>query len=358
MNNLRASVVTFVLMAVLTNYATSQSDSASTRNVNFLGLPTIGYSQSYGLQLGAIGMLTFNVDKTDTLSPPSSLNLMGFYTTNKTWFGLLSQRLYFNQNNWRITWAAGTGDNNFQFYSDEIPGSGGVYIDYATTSLFGFVSASRRVYDQLYIGLSYSASSLNTTFYLEEIIGSNPDTLKTLASTGIPITYDSRDNIFNPTRGYNINLRSTFYRKWMGSDLDFSSLSFNANYYLRLNDNAILASRITAYTGLGDIPFEGQRVVGGTDLRGYSKGKHRGNKIYSAQSEYRHSFNSRTGFVAFAGLAASFNSGDENNNSGILPGIGAGFRYLAIRERSINIGIDAAAGIGDWGVYFRIGEAF
>jgi hypothetical protein len=47
-----------------------------------------------------------------------------------------------------------------------------------------------------------------------------------------------------------------------------------------------------------------------------------------------------------------------DNYSGLLPSAGAGIRFKAIPSRNINIGIDAAIGKEDWGIYFRIGEAF
>ena len=45
-------------------------------------------------------------------------------------------------------------------------------------------------------------------------------------------------------------------------------------------------------------------------------------------------------------------------NAEILPGGGVGVRYMMIPKERINIGIDVAAGKGDWGLYFRIGESF
>ena len=38
--------------------------------------------------------------------------------------------------------------------------------------------------------------------------------------------------------------------------------------------------------------------------------------------------------------------------------IGAGIRFTAFEENHMNVGIDIAAGQNDWGIYFRIGEAF
>ena len=41
-----------------------------------------------------------------------------------------------------------------------------------------------------------------------------------------------------------------------------------------------------------------------------------------------------------------------------LPGGGVGIRYMTIPKVRINVGMDFALGKDDWGIYFRIGEAF
>lgn len=348
-------IILFLSISVLF----AESDTTQTKRVRFTGIPTIGYSQSFGLQIGAIGMMLFNINQVDTISPPSSLNLIGFYTTNKSWFGIVFQRLYFNEDNWRIVWGLGVGDINFQVYSEEVPGAGSTFIDYTTSTSFGFAMVSRRVYDKFYAGLMLGANKINTEFYLENIIGYNPDSLKQLVGWGIPLTYDTRDNQFNPSKGFNIKFRTNFNQKWMGSDLAFSNLTLEFNHYNQITSNGLLASRATMYTGLGEVPFEGQRVIGRGDIRGYTNGKYRGDQVYAAQVEYRHSFKKRFGFVAFFGLAGAVNDHSEGSKwSGLLPGGGIGLRYMAIKEYKINIGIDAALGKGDHGVYFRLGEAF
>ncbi|MFD2601999.1 hypothetical protein [Flavobacterium suzhouense] len=42
----------------------------------------------------------------------------------------------------------------------------------------------------------------------------------------------------------------------------------------------------------------------------------------------------------------------------MYPGIGAGYRYRVFKGMKFNVGLDGAVGKDDWGVYFRIGEAF
>ncbi len=69
-------------------------------------------------------------------------------------------------------------------------------------------------------------------------------------------------------------------------------------------------------------------------------------------------FYKKWGMVAFGGLGIATDDFEGNNYSGILPSIGTGIRFKAIKSRNINIGVDIAKGKDDWGLYFRIGEAF
>ena len=76
------------------------------------------------------------------------------------------------------------------------------------------------------------------------------------------------------------------------------------------------------------------------------------------QGEYRYNFAERLGVVGFAGVATLYGADNADFDGEILPGGGVGFRYRAFKDTKFNIGLDAALGKDDWGVYFRIGEAF
>ena len=342
------------------NMVNAQNDSIPKKNVQFAAIPTVGYSNSFGLKLGAMAMMIFDVNKEDTISPASSLVGIGFYTTNNSYFGVLAQRLFFREDNWRAIWAVGISNINFQFYGGDLPNIGGVYVDYTTVSKFAYGELTRRVYDRLYTGLNFMTNRLNTQFYLEDIVGFNPDSLKQLNGLGVPITWDSRDNVYNAYNGLEVKLKTVFNNKTFGSDLDFNTFSLEINYYKEVTTKGILATRGTFYTGIGEIPFEGLRAVGRNDIRGYSRGKYRGDEVYTVQTEYRYSLPKRFGLVAFVGLAAAYNSLAENEDkwSGLLPAIGVGARFMMLEERRLNVGIDIAVGKEDWGLYFRLGEAF
>ncbi len=124
------------------------------------------------------------------------------------------------------------------------------------------------------------------------------------------------------------------------------------------NKKHILLARLKGAIATGDVPFEGQSVVGRDDIRGYTNGKHRDDQIYALQTEYRWRVYKKWGVVAFGGVAESVEYFKDLNFSNLLPGIGAGIRYEMLPSENINIGIDLATGKDDWGIYFRIGEAF
>jgi hypothetical protein len=62
--------------------------------------------------------------------------------------------------------------------------------------------------------------------------------------------------------------------------------------------------------------------------------------------------------VAFLAVATVFDAINEDHDGKLLPGIGTGFRFTADTETHMNVGMDIAAGLEDWGIYFRIGELF
>jgi hemolysin activation/secretion protein len=145
------------------------------------------------------------------------------------------------------------------------------------------------------------------------------------------------------------------YGKWFGNDVNSNKLVIMGNYYYPFNKKMVLASRAVADIGLGDVPFVLQSYVGNTDLRGYTKGEYRGDQVYSAQTEFRWNFYGKWGAVGFTGLALAVTGSDA---SPILPDFGLGLRYKVIPKYNINLGVDAAVGRDDWGLYFRITEAF
>jgi hypothetical protein len=80
--------------------------------------------------------------------------------------------------------------------------------------------------------------------------------------------------------------------------------------------------------------------------------------MMAVQGEYRWNFYNKMSAVGFGGVASVFNGINSEFDGKLLPAVGVGFRYVVFEENHMNVGLDAAVGDGDWGIYFRIGEAF
>ena len=353
--------ILFILKALLLFWLTSsaQPQQDSLKKVKIAAIPVVNYDPSFGFTLGGLGQLFYNVTQEDTISPSSSTGLFGMYTTNKTYFAAVFQRLYLKEDTWRIMAAAGLGSINFQYWQ-ELPLIGGTFIGFNTEATFAMIRIERRVYQQLYAGINSVLSNTATTFDVPDFF---PDSLKYdkrhMNNLGFLLNYDRRDHQVNPFSGFNLELRTGFYREWMNNSNDFNKLELVYNhYYMIKSERNIIATRVKAAIAAGDVPFQGQNVVGQDDIRGYSSGKYRDNQVYAMQAEYRWRFYRKFGMVGFLGFATAVENLGEIPKNELLPGAGVGFRYLMIPRERINVGFDVAVGKDDWGIYFRIGESF
>lgn len=316
-------------------------------------LPYVNYNRSIGASFGALPMVMFNPVMRDTISPSSMAGLLGMYSANKTWFFFGFARLYLAEDDWRLTGAGGSGSINFQFYLDNPINT---WVPYNTRAGFAFFEVQRRVYKRIYGGASFVHTRFRNTSDLA------PDTTitTTLNGLGLSASWDARSNVYYPKSGFLTNVKYVAYPEAFGNEVGSNTIDLDYNHYWSLREKTdVIAARAFVGLGLGDLSFNQQYIVGRrSDIRGYTQGAHRGNYLLSVQGEYRWNFRNRFGAVGFAGLATVFESINESDDGKILPGIGAGFRFTAFTENQMNVGVDFAVGDGDWGIYFRVGEAF
>ena len=327
------------------------SDGRIEGNIKFMPVPYVNYSRSLGFMFGGIPMIMFNPVKKDTISPSSLVGGLGMYTTNKTWFAMGFGMFHFNQDKWRITTFGGTGTVHYQFFLDFLSG---VWIPYESEATFAMVKVERRIYEELYGGVSYSMANIITS--LEDLPVT--DTIR-LRGIGFYLSLDRRENPYYPTHGFYSNITLHGFPEWLGNESVSQKIDLDHNHYFPMRGNQdVLAMRFFAGLGLGDLTFNQQYIVGDRDVRGYTQGQFRGNYLLALQGEYRWNFLPRWGVVGFAGVATVFEAINKDDSGKLLPGAGVGIRFKAFKDTNFNVGLDVAKGIGDWGISFRIGEAF
>lgn len=349
------SLLLIVLFTIQITFAQSKSDTV--KKIKFAAVPLINYNRTQGFIAGAMTQGYYRVNKNDTISPHSSTIAMGIYTQEKTWMAGGGEILYLNEDKWRIKAFLFKGNINYQYFNGDIDNNAGQYEDYSNDVVMVMTQAQRNIWKRFYAGLYLEYNNTKTYFT------ANNDSLdvKKLNNIGYVISQDNRDNIVFPTKGIFMNFKNQFYRDWIGSDSEFVKFQLNYTQFFDLKNDKrhILLGRLYSEIATGDVPFQGQSVVGRDDLRGYSQGKFRGNQVYAIQSEYRWMFNeSKFGMVGFLGVASAVEKFGDIFSSQLLPGAGAGVRYKLIPSMHVNIGFDAAVGRDDYSLTFRIGETF
>jgi len=348
---LKRPLLSGLLIAVTISVTSQNSDHLS--KAKLAGVPFVSYNKSFGGIFGGMGCVYFPISKKDSISPASNVGLAFIVTTNKTWIVASFSKLYFREDRFRTTVAGGAGQQNFQYFHDNniVPG---YFVPYSTLTDFFYGEQTVRVISRIYAGLDYTYFKVQTSFASD-----GADTTKrNYIALGIPLAFDSRDNVMNPEKGLFMNARLNRFDERLGSATEYTKLDLDGSSYTALKAMHVVACKVSMSTALGAVPFEGQTVVGGMVLRGYSEGMYRGDQVYAIQSEYRWNFFKKWGLVAFVGAATAVTKNNAWSVEQILPAGGAGIRYRMIEKIKVNVGFDAAVGKGDYGLYFRIGEAF
>ncbi len=329
-----------------------EKTSRSEDNVDVTGVPLLSFDRSRGFGIGGVGVLFFRIEPNEK-TPPSLALAAAAYTTKNNWMAFGLTQLYFKDNNYRLTAGGGYLNSNFQTYQD-YGDMDNVQVPYTNKGMVIHLSPMIRLHGPLYAGINVGVFRSDLT--LHEPDGSDSESKNWVNGLGVGVLYDTRDNPYNATRGVSASLRFNVYPSWFGNDSVFNKVLLQANYYHRIDPTKVIASRVAVNAAIGpEVPFVAQVYVGGHDIRGYTKGEYRGNQVYSAQSELRWNVYRRWGAVGFFGLALA---SSPEQTSQLLPGGGVGARFVALPKYNVNFGLDAAVGHNDWGIYFRITEAF
>ena len=251
-------------------------------------IPMINYNRTQGVVVGAFVSGFYKLNKKDTISPSSNTGLMAMYTQEKSYALLGFSRFYFAEDRWRITAAAGTMDINFQFYLEDPALSGGNFYDYSTKMNLIVLQLQRKIFKRIYFGPTSSFIKSTTEFGFPGTSGEDSVKQSTLNNVGYIISNDTRDHVQYPTRGMFLNFKNQFYGSWVGSDYKFERYLVTYNQFFKLKEKQILAVRASLNIASGNVPFEGQSVVGSDDIRGYSQGRYRNDQVYALQAEYRY----------------------------------------------------------------------
>ena len=142
--------------------------------------------------------------------------------------------------------------------------------------------------------------------------------------------YDSRDNIYEPTRGRRISYTTQWAGHGLGGDFDFYKFTAETRMYKKLGAKNVLAFRARAGFIQGDAPYSQLFTLGGADsLRGYEDDQFRGKKMYNATLEFRFPIVKKVSGVLFTDIGDAWDAPHVtwyNSKKTFNYGVGAGVR--------------------------------
>ncbi|MGJ7505885.1 hypothetical protein [Variovorax sp. GT1P44] len=178
--------------------------------------------------------------------------------------------------------------------------------------------------------------------------------VKVSAPTAI-LEYDTRDNVFTPTRGIYAETSWLASREALGSTDDFERFQQVVMGWHPFTHGLTVGARgIYAWSSDGT-PFFLRPFV---QLRGVPAMRYQGDQVASLEVEARWRFFGRWSGVVFAGGGTTRTKGLDFSATQNVGSGGLGFRYELARKFGLDVGVDVAHSPGTTAVYLVIGNSW
>ena len=177
----------------------------------------------------------------------------------------------------------------------------------------------------------------------------------TVSAPTAVLEFDTRDNVFTPTRGVYAESSLLASRETLGASDDFERFQQVLIGWYPLAQSVTLGARGNYAWSSDGTPFFLRPFV---QLRGVAAMRYQGDQAASLEVEARWQFFGRWSVVAFGGAGTTRTNREtfvatQNVGSG-----GLGFRYELASKFGLHAGIDVAHSPGTTAVYFVVGNAW
>lgn len=168
-------------------------------------------------------------------------------------------------------------------------------------------------------------------------------------------TYDSRDSIFTPNKGFYFNTSAAIFSPELGGDEKFQRLSLTTLGFWPVADKITISAAVGAVHSSSDTPIYLRPYI---QLRGAPAMRYQGEYAAQIEAEVRWQFWHRFSAVAFGGSGTAGSEFLERERTREISTGGLGFRYEMARKYQLHMGIDAAHGPDGMAYYLVFGSAW
>ncbi len=329
-----------------------------------LPVPIYSYNNLAGNIFGLAKFNVFALSKKDTISKPSKLSGVATISTNNLINASIAANLVFNQDkdivityfNFRQEpeYIFGIGNDVSKSNAEPISST---RIQFAATWL-------REFFKYFYAGVAftladyYNIQTDSNSFLIEDTVaGVNGGAS---VGIGLALSYDSRDNRYNASKGAYVIGTFTFHPQFIGSEYQFIKFDLDARKYFNPWAKDVIAIQATTTYCNGNTPFYSLAQMGGDyQMRGYYQGAYRDNILVDAQVEYRQHIWNIFGATAFFGVGQVGPTYSAFSLNGFHLDYGGGIRIRVDTKHNTNLRFDFGFGPGGiQGAIINFAEAF
>ena len=381
-HNQGLSVICCLLLSVLYGDAAfsqqSEQDKESTtaeeseadeedRFGNFLALPIFITEPAIGEGLG-VGLVYFHKTEKDGTSPlstptslgktgkkqnppPTATGIFGFYTSNQTQGVGLGHAGSYLDDKLRVVGALASMEINAALFLQDQP------FNFSLDGELVYANFKKRLgSSNVFLGMS--ALNLDAAIDFRTDPNNPPPrslldfSFRNVGLAGSAI-YDTRDDSMMPGAGQLYDLTLWRYDDAIGSDFDYWSARFKANYFREVGQRWHLGLRFDVSTVDGNPPFFAIPYV---SLRGIPALRYQAKTAGVVEVEGRYTIAAKWAGIVFAGAGFTNSDDVDLDTRDDIFSFGAGLRYQALQEQNVWVGLDIAKGPEEYAWYIQVGH--
>lgn len=290
--------------------------------VSVLGGPS--YTPEASLGVGGAMLMSFKMDKQDTVSQRSFLPIGFNLSLNGTTVIAGAGTFFFKQDKYRLYMNYSFRNEPANYYGTDIYTIENTARGSSTTEFHKMLlqfnprfvwQAKPGLFAGGLLDVNYTKSTdLNPVMLADPYI-SKYRTEYLNVGLGALLQYDTRDDVATPSRGFLVSGTGKFYSRAFGGAYNYQILELEYRHFVPLfHRRSVLGWTAKTQIGFNDIPFTELPMFGSPfDLRGYYWGKYRDKSMMYGMAEYRHMFGSnqayergtfwsKLGFVVWGGI--------------------------------------------------------
>lgn len=327
----------------------------------FLPIPLVVTEPAIGYGGGLAGM--FVRPRKDAGSEgyarPNMSIFGGIATENGTWAAFAADSSHWMGDRVQSLAALGYGELNLDFYglgdaSQSLDEPISYSLQFSLAMLQGNWKTSPK--SPWSLGLRYIYSKVEPKLDDDALFPGLLDRVDIeISAPGGILEYDSRDNLFTPTRGIYSESFVLVARESFGASQDFERFQQVVMGWIPLGEKWTLGMRGDYQWSSDDTPFFLRPYI---ELRGVAAMRYQGDEMASTEIEARWQFKGRWSLLGAAGYGTAHTERELYSATRDVWSGAVGFRYQLARLFGMHAGLDVGFSSGETAIYLQVGNAW